>query len=86
MYFLLWTAIGVAGGWMTGKNMRGYGYGPLMDVVMGVAGGLAGGFVMRIAGFSGYNATLLPVLGAVTGAVALTALTSLTAGWQRYAA
>lgn len=60
MYCLLWIGIGLVGGWMTGKKMGGYGYGPLMDVVMGVAGGVAGGFAMRVAGFSGFNATLLP--------------------------
>jgi uncharacterized membrane protein YeaQ/YmgE (transglycosylase-associated protein family) len=85
MQFLLWIVVGLAGGWMAGKNMRGYGYGPLMDSVMGVAGGLAGGFITRVAALSGYNAALLSLLGAGAGAIALTALTGLTAGRQRYA-
>jgi uncharacterized membrane protein YeaQ/YmgE (transglycosylase-associated protein family) len=32
MQFLTWMIVGLFAGWITGKNMRGYGYGRLIDV------------------------------------------------------
>jgi uncharacterized membrane protein YeaQ/YmgE (transglycosylase-associated protein family) len=82
MQFLLWIIVGLFAGWMTGKNMRGYGYGPLIDITMGIAGGVAGGFIMRSAGFPGiFGTTLVAILGAIL----LTASVGVASGKERYA-
>lgn len=85
MHFLLWTAVGLFAGWMTGKNLRGYGYGPLIDAFMGVAGALVGGFSMRFAGFSGTGGMVYATLIATVCAMAMTAAVAFASGKQRYA-
>ncbi|MGB2886837.1 MAG: GlsB/YeaQ/YmgE family stress response membrane protein [Candidatus Acidiferrales bacterium] len=85
MQFLLWIIVGLAGGWMTGKNMQGYGYGPLMDMVMGILGALAGGFIVRSAYLSGWERTTYTMLGAILGAVVLTVVSGLACGRKWYA-
>lgn len=85
MHFLLWTAVGLFAGWMTGKNLRGYGYGPLIDAFMGVAGALVGGFTMRFAGFSGTAGMVYATLVAALCAVAMAAAVAFASGRQRYA-
>jgi uncharacterized membrane protein YeaQ/YmgE (transglycosylase-associated protein family) len=44
MYFLLWfVALGIVGGWFSGKVMEGNSHGPVMDVLMGLSGAVATG-------------------------------------------
>ena len=42
--------MGLLAGWLTGKTMRGHGYGhgwdPWMDIIIGITGALAGGLIM----------------------------------------
>jgi uncharacterized membrane protein YeaQ/YmgE (transglycosylase-associated protein family) len=85
MPFLLWNIVGLFAGWMTGKNMRGYGYGPLIDITMGIAGGVAGGFIMRSASFPGHALILSTTLAAILGAILLTAFVGVVSGKRRYA-
>ena len=85
MHFVLWSAVGLFAGWLTGKNLRGYGYSPFMDSVMGIAGALIGGFSMSFAGFSGALGVTLATLAASLGGVAMTALVAFASGKQRYA-
>jgi uncharacterized membrane protein YeaQ/YmgE (transglycosylase-associated protein family) len=85
MQFLLWNLVGLFAGWMTGKNMRGYGYGPLIDIMMGIAGGVAGGFIMRSAGFPGHASIFSTTLAAILGAILLTAFVGVASGKERYA-
>jgi uncharacterized membrane protein YeaQ/YmgE (transglycosylase-associated protein family) len=59
-------------GWLTGKIMRGSGYGALMDIVIGIAGAIVGGFIMRALGFSGQGGTIYTILVAIAGACLLT--------------
>jgi uncharacterized membrane protein YeaQ/YmgE (transglycosylase-associated protein family) len=53
MYILWWLIVGVIAGWLTGKIMRGAGYGILMDIIIGIAGAIIGGYLMRAFGFAG---------------------------------
>lgn len=85
MHFLMWIIVGLVAGWLTGRNLRGHGYGPLMDTVMGVAGALIGGFCMRFAGFSGPMGMVYATLVAILTAVATTAAVAVASGRQRYA-
>ena len=83
MELLLWIVVGGVVGWLTGKNLRGYGYGPLIDGAMGVAGGLVGGYTMRSA-VSGGMGMFYATLVAMLSAAAMTALVAFASGKQRY--
>lgn len=85
MSFLLWVVVGLIAGWQTGRRMRGYGYGPLMDGVMGAAGGVMGGFIAGASGFSATANIIFSVLGALLGAVTATGITGLASGRSRFA-
>ncbi len=82
MYLLAWLFIGVVIGWGVGRDLQGYGYGALMDVVMGTAGAAGGGLLMRSAGYSG---TIVTTLFAAICAVLLTILAGFANGRRVYA-
>lgn len=42
---IAWIIIGVIAGWLTGKIMKGSGFGFLMDMVIGLIGAVVGGFL-----------------------------------------
>lgn len=65
---LLWFLIvGIIAGWLTGKIMKGGGYGLLGDLVLGIVGGIIGGhlfgFLIPVGGLVG--AILVALLGAI---------------------
>lgn len=72
--FLWWIIVGLIAGWLTGKLMKGGGYGVLMDIIVGIAGALIGGFLMSRLGFAGSGGLIYTVVVAVIGAVILTLL------------
>ncbi|MFL5803584.1 MAG: GlsB/YeaQ/YmgE family stress response membrane protein [Roseiflexaceae bacterium] len=63
--------IGILAGWITGKLMRGSGYGVIWDLILGVVGAIVGGWLSSILlGVdltTGFNLTTLVV--AVIGSV-----------------
>jgi uncharacterized membrane protein YeaQ/YmgE (transglycosylase-associated protein family) len=77
---LWWILVGLIAGVITGKIMKGSGYGILMDIVVGIAGALIGGFVMRSLGFAGAGGLLYTILVAVLGAILLTWIVRLITG------
>ena len=80
MYILWWILVGLIAGFITGKLMKGSGFGALMDIVIGIVGAVVGGFVMRTLGFAGQGGLLYTILVAVIGAVLLTLLLRLVTG------
>lgn len=80
MTLLWWIIVGLIAGWVTGKIMRGAGYGPLMDIGVGIAGAIIGGWIMRAFGFAGRGGTIYTILVAIGGAVVLTWLLRLITG------
>lgn len=72
MYILWWIIVGLIAGWLTGKIMKGSGFGTIMDIVVGIAGAIIGGFIMRSLGFAGQGGIIYTVVVAVIGAVLLT--------------
>jgi uncharacterized membrane protein YeaQ/YmgE (transglycosylase-associated protein family) len=72
MHFLWWIIVGLIAGWVTGKIMRGSGYGPFMDIVIGIVGAIVGGWIMRAVGFEGQGGMFYTILVAIGGAVLLT--------------
>lgn len=80
MYILWWVIVGLIAGWLTGKLMKGSGYGPVMDIVIGIVGAVLGGFIMRAMGFAGQGGMAYTIIVAVIGAVLLTWLLRLVTG------
>src|SRR5215469_8439334 len=72
MFILWWIVVGLIAGWITGKIMKGSGYGAIMDIVIGIIGAIIGGFIMRAVGFAGEGGMIYTIIVAVIGAVILT--------------
>jgi uncharacterized membrane protein YeaQ/YmgE (transglycosylase-associated protein family) len=72
MFIIWWIIVGLIAGWITGKLMRGAGFGPLMDIVIGIIGAIIGGFIMRHLGYAGSGGMIYTIIVAVIGAVILT--------------
>jgi uncharacterized membrane protein YeaQ/YmgE (transglycosylase-associated protein family) len=68
--------IGILAGWITGKLMRGSGYGVLWDLILGIVGALVGGWLgsllLGVDLTTGLNLTTLIV--AVIGSVIVVAI------------
>lgn len=77
---IIWILIGLVAGYITGKLMKGSGFGPIMDIVVGIVGALVGGFLMVHLGYAGSGGFLYTVFVAVLGAVILTFLLRLITG------
>lgn len=50
---IAWIIIGIVAGWITGKLMKGSGFGAIMDMIVGLLGALVGGFLSSHLGFGG---------------------------------
>ena len=80
MFIIWWIIVGLIAGWITGKIMKGSGYGALMDIVIGIVGAVIGGFIMRSLGFAGRGGMIYTIIVAVIGAVILTLILRLFTG------
>jgi uncharacterized membrane protein YeaQ/YmgE (transglycosylase-associated protein family) len=78
--FIIWIIVGLIAGFITGKLMKGSGFGVLMDIVVGVVGAIIGGYIMRALGFAGEGGLLYTILVGVMGAVLLTLVLRLVTG------
>ena len=79
---IAWIIIGLLAGWITGKLMKGSGFGFIMDMVVGLIGALIGGYLSSSLGFGGVgqHGLIISILIAVLGAVILTWLLRLISG------
>jgi uncharacterized membrane protein YeaQ/YmgE (transglycosylase-associated protein family) len=79
---IAWIIIGIIAGWITGKIMKGNGFGVFMDMVVGLIGAIVGGFLTTRLGFAGpgQSGMLVSILIAVVGAVLLTLILRLVSG------
>jgi uncharacterized membrane protein YeaQ/YmgE (transglycosylase-associated protein family) len=80
MYVIWWIIVGLIAGWITGKLMKGSGYGALMDIVVGIIGALIGGWIMSAVGFARSGGMIYTIIVAVFGAVILTLIIRLFTG------
>jgi uncharacterized membrane protein YeaQ/YmgE (transglycosylase-associated protein family) len=71
---IAWIIIGVLAGWITGKLLKGSGFGFFMDMFVGLVGALVGGFLSKLVGFGGIgqHGLIISIVIAVIGAVFLT--------------
>ncbi|MGO9323489.1 MAG: GlsB/YeaQ/YmgE family stress response membrane protein [Terracidiphilus sp.] len=74
MGILMWILVGLVAGWLTGKIMKGSGYGFFVDILLGIAGALVGGFIANHLGVDSHGNFLYSTLIAVVGAVILVAV------------
>ena len=79
---IAWIIIGIVAGWITGKLMKGSGFGAIMDMIVGLVGALIGGFISSYLGFGGVgeHGLVMSIVIAVIGAVVLTLLLRLITG------
>jgi uncharacterized membrane protein YeaQ/YmgE (transglycosylase-associated protein family) len=79
---IAWIIIGMLAGWITGKLMKGSGFGFFMDMVVGLVGALVGGFLSSHLGLGGIgqHGLIISIVIAVIGAVILTWLVRLVSG------
>jgi uncharacterized membrane protein YeaQ/YmgE (transglycosylase-associated protein family) len=77
-----WIIIGLLAGWLTGKIMKGSGFGFIMDMVIGLVGALIGGFISAHLGFGGVgeHGIVVSVFIAFIGAVILTFVLRMISG------
>jgi uncharacterized membrane protein YeaQ/YmgE (transglycosylase-associated protein family) len=77
---LIWIVIGLIAGYLTGRIMRGVGFGPIVDIIVGIVGAIVGGLIMINLGYAGSGGFLYTIFVAVIGAVILTLLMRLVTG------
>jgi len=75
-----WIIVGLIAGFLTGKIMRGNGFGVIVDIIVGIVGAVIGGFIMSHLGFASEGGLIYTVCVAVLGAVILTFLLRLVTG------
>jgi uncharacterized membrane protein YeaQ/YmgE (transglycosylase-associated protein family) len=82
---LFWIILGLIAGWLTGKIMKGSGFGFLMDMVVGVVGALIGGFLSSHLGLGGVgqHGLIVSIIIAVVGAIILTWIVRLVTGGRK---
>jgi uncharacterized membrane protein YeaQ/YmgE (transglycosylase-associated protein family) len=80
MAIIWWIIVGLIAGFLTGKIMKGSGYGVFGDIIVGIIGAIVGGFIMRALGFAGSGGMIYTIIVAVIGAVILTFILRLISG------
>ena len=71
-----WIVIGIIAGWLTGKIVRGAGYGVLGDLLLGLVGAVIGGWIFIRLGIL-TNGLIVSLAAATLGAVVLVTLARL---------
>ena len=71
---IAWIFVGLIAGWMTGKVMKGAGYGAFRDIILGIVGAFIGGFLTSVFGIQGQADLLGSIVIAFVGATILVAV------------
>jgi uncharacterized membrane protein YeaQ/YmgE (transglycosylase-associated protein family) len=79
---VVWIIIGAIAGWLTGKIMKGSGFGFFMDMIVGLVGACIGGFISSHLGWGGVgdHGLIVSIGIAVVGAIILTWIVRLISG------
>ncbi len=70
MHLFWFLTIGVVAGWISGRLMRGHGFGLVGDLVVGILGALIGGFLFRFLGIISFG-LIGSLVSATVGATVL---------------
>lgn len=76
MGFLWYIIIGIAAGFLTGKIMRGGGFGVIINLILGIAGGVLGGWVFGLLGIAA-SGIIGSLITATVGAILMLWIASL---------
>ncbi|HTX75791.1 MAG TPA: GlsB/YeaQ/YmgE family stress response membrane protein [Terracidiphilus sp.] len=71
MGIIFWILVGLIAGYLTGKIMKGSGYGFVVDIILGLVGAMVGGFIASKLGLDSSGSFLYSTLVALAGAVLL---------------
>jgi uncharacterized membrane protein YeaQ/YmgE (transglycosylase-associated protein family) len=79
---IAWIIIGAIAGFLTGKLMKGSGFGFWMDLVVGIVGAMVGGFLSAHLGLGGVreHGLIMSIVIATIGAVLLTVVVRMVSG------
>ena len=82
---IAWIIIGIVAGWLTGKIMKGGGFGVLLDMVIGLIGAVIGGEIFSALGYggTGEHGLIVSIIIATIGAIILTFLIHLFTGRRK---
>ena len=78
--FIWWIIVGLIAGFLTGKIMRGKGFGFFVDIAVGIVGACIGGWLMSLLGAAGGGGMIYTIIVATVGAIILTWLLRLITG------
>ena len=73
----MWILVGLIAGWLTGKIMKGSGYGFFVDILLGIAGALSADLSRGTLGLDASGGFIYSTLIAVGGAVILVVIVRL---------
>lgn len=76
MGFLWYIIIGIAAGFLTGKIMRGGGFGVIINLILGIAGGVLGGWAFGLLGIAA-SGIIGSLITATVGAILMLWIASL---------
>ena len=71
MTILYWVLLGALAGWITGKLLKGEGFGTVGNIIVGIAGALVGGWLQKLTGIQLGGGMIGGLVSAVLGAVVL---------------
>lgn len=80
MGWLWMILIGLIAGWLTGKIMKGSGYGFFWDIILGIVGSLVGGFIASLLGLSAHGGFFYSLIIALVGSVLIVFIFRLITG------
>ena len=82
MFIIWWIIVGLIAGFITGKIMKGSGYGVIGDIIVGLIGAFLGGLLFGSFGHAEY-ALIGSIIVAFVGACILIAILRLISGQRR---
>ena len=68
---IIMIIVGAIAGWLAGNIVRGFGFGPLWNIVIGIIGAFIGVWLLTALGFVPFSGFVGSIVNAVIGAVVL---------------
>ena len=74
MQIIIWLIGGIVAGWLTGRLMKGRGFGLVGDLVVGLLGGAVGGWLGGLLGIQASNWIGQIIVAVIGGVILVSAL------------